>query len=66
MANKYTATTYITETHAECRSCLQIKPHKDFHKDKKNIHRLGLTYYCKSCACLKARDSYKNRMEINK
>jgi hypothetical protein len=56
MANKYTAKSYITETHKQCSNCKAIKEHSEFHKDKRNIYSRGLAYYCKVCACSKGRE----------
>lgn len=61
-ANKYTAYTYVTDTHKRCSSCEEVKEHKDFHKDKKNLYGKGLTYYCKTCANTKARLYHKQRL----
>ena len=55
-ANKYTAYTFVSDTHKRCSSCETIKLHSEFHKDKGNIHGKGLAYYCKECANSKARE----------
>ena len=55
MANQYTATSHITDTHKQCSSCNEIKVHSEFHKDKKNLRGKGLSYYCKDCANSKSR-----------
>lgn len=57
-ANKYTAYTYITNTHKRCSLCEEIKLHSEFHKDSKNIYGKGLAYYCKECANKKSRDRH--------
>ena len=62
MANQYTATTYITDTHKQCSLCKEIKEHKDFHKCKTHKHGKGLAYYCKECANKKSRIHHKNRI----
>lgn len=61
--NKYTADSFITDTHKACSWCDEIKLHSEFHKDKRNIHGKGLSYYCKACATAKTRAhhlEYKN------
>lgn len=65
MANKYTAWTHITETHKGCSLCKQVKPHQDFHKDKRNIYGKGLAYYCKECANSKSRQLHASRISSN-
>lgn len=62
-ANKYTAYTYITETHKQCSSCREIKVHADFTKDRKNIRGVGLGYYCKACANNRARALHASRID---
>lgn len=62
-ANKYTAYTYVTDTEKRCSSCQEIKPLDSFHKDKKNIHGKGRSYYCKDCANTKARTHTKKYAE---
>lgn len=61
MANKYTAFCFVSNTHKQCSDCKEIKEHKDFYRDKKNIHGKGLSYYCKPCACTRARKVHKER-----
>ena len=60
-ANKYTAYTYVTDTHKRCSLCEQIKVLADFHKDPKNIHGKGTAYYCKECANRKSREHHRRR-----
>lgn len=62
-ANKYTAYTYVTDTHKRCSLCEEIKLHEDFHRDKKNKHTKGLAYYCKRCANRKARENHRLRFD---
>ena len=45
----------VTDTHKSCPNCGEIKPHSDFHKDKKNVKGKGLAHYCKVCANEKTR-----------
>lgn len=65
MANKYTAYTKVTETHAQCSDCGEIKPHTEFHKSKEYLHRKGCSYYCKTCACARSRKNHKKRKETD-
>lgn len=53
--NKYTADSFINDTHKKCSWCDEVKLHSEFHKDKNNIHGKGLAYYCKTCATSKSR-----------
>lgn len=64
-ANKYTAYTYVTDTHKRCSFCGEIKPHVDFHKDSKNIYGRGLAYYCKECANKKSREHHSIRVKTD-
>lgn len=66
MANKYTAHTYITNTHKRCSLCGETKLHQEFHKDSKNIYGKGLAYYCKTCANSKSRQHHNKRVNIDK
>lgn len=61
MANKHTASTYITETHKQCSKCKEIKEHSAFHKCKTHIHGKGLAYFCKECANKASRENHKKR-----
>ncbi len=63
MANRYTATTYVTDTHAQCSDCGEIKEHDQFHTVSVNKHRKGCSYYCKECACNRARKNHAARVE---
>lgn len=63
MANKHTAYTYVTNTEAQCSKCKKIKLHSCFHKNKAYIHRKGVAYYCKECACKNARKNHNERIK---
>jgi hypothetical protein len=65
LANKYTVWSYVTETHKGCSLCKEIKPHSEFHKDKKNVYGKGLGYYCKECANRKSRENHAARIQKN-
>lgn len=65
MANKHTAYTFISDTHAQCSMCKEIKLHKDFHQCKSYKHRRGCAYYCKECACANSRKTYKQRLNLD-
>lgn len=56
---------YIDSTHKECSSCSEVKPHKDFHKDKNNIRGKGLAYYCKVCANKKGKVFHETKNKSN-
>lgn len=62
MANQYTATTVITNTHAQCSKCGELKLHSEFHKAAPHKHRKGLSYYCKVCACAGSRKNHSIRI----
>jgi len=65
MANQFTAFRFISDTHKECSMCGEIKEHKHFHKDSKNIRNKGLAYYCRDCACKNSRKNHKARIDKN-
>ena len=65
MANKYTATTFISETHKQCSRCKEIKEHSEFHKCKTHIHGKGLSYYCKECANTASRKHHNERVKTD-
>lgn len=69
MANQYTATSYVTDTEAQCSLCKKIKPHTEFYKCKTYKHRKECSYYCKECSKSKGKlqyDNNPNRIQINK
>ena len=61
--NKYTADSFISDTHKKCSWCDEIKTHSEFHKDKKNIYGKGLAYYCKICANEKSKALHNSRKD---
>ena len=65
MANKYTATSFISDTHAQCSRCKEIKQHDDFHKCKPHKHRRGLSYFCKECANTSSRKHHNERVKTD-
>ncbi len=40
---------FVSETHAECKKCGNIKPHEDFSPDNGGHKRLKRQNYCKRC-----------------
>ena len=55
MANQYTASRFVSDTHKECSWCGKIKLHSAFHKDSSSKRNRGLAYYCIECANEKSR-----------
>lgn len=55
----------VTETHAQCCTCKEIKQHRDFHKDV-NKSRHDCAYRCKICANDSAKKHHHLRMEKDK
>lgn len=51
--NQFGYSLHFTDSKKECRKCLTIKPHLEFHKDSTN--KYGLSYWCKDCACSNGR-----------
>jgi len=63
MVNKYTATSYVSDTELSCSTCKQNKLYAEFNKDLKNKRRKGYSYSCKTCTILCSRKSHKRRIE---
>jgi hypothetical protein len=49
----------ITETHAECTKCKQVKPYSEFHKNKEV--RCGLESRCRNCTNAQDNEYYRNK-----
>ena len=62
MANQFTISRFVSETHKECSSCNKIKTHSEFQKDKKNKKGKGLAFYCRECANFKSRKWHKENV----
>ena len=62
-ANKYTAFTFVSDTHASCSKCKEIKLHSEFSKCKTYGHRKGCAYYCKKCASENSKKHHHLRMK---
>ena len=59
--NHITSPRRITATALECTTCRQLKPDKNFSKDKNSIRYRGRSYICKPCASTKSKKYHNDR-----